>query len=103
SHFRDCIDEQFLRDFAAAVPLGYLVLREKGFHSLLRPSRDFAAVLTTFKDFEMTRLFTCVDWVLPAVVERLRREVDGYWIVMMDRDITRADLMNLRVPGLEVS
>ncbi|GMT01758.1 hypothetical protein PENTCL1PPCAC_23932 [Pristionchus entomophagus] len=86
------IDEQFLKKYSQSVLHPNLSISCLGNGTLLRLTDDLSVELANFESLKMPSLEVNTDWLIPAILERLRLRCSGWWSLLTTRRITTADI-----------
>ncbi|GMR51555.1 hypothetical protein PMAYCL1PPCAC_21750 [Pristionchus mayeri] len=89
------IDESFLREYSECTKLPQLVVRlSADISAFLRPNISFAESLSRFGTIELYLLVIDTNWLLPALLNRLREKTPGVWRFLIT---DRISLGNIKV------
>ncbi|GMR54512.1 hypothetical protein PMAYCL1PPCAC_24707, partial [Pristionchus mayeri] len=86
--------EQFLKDYSNSVVLPEFFIKciNSSQVPLNRPNKDMMETISLFRVFENNSFLVNTDWLIPAIINRLRLKKSGSWKFQITRSINRGDI-----------
>ncbi|GMS87520.1 hypothetical protein PENTCL1PPCAC_9695 [Pristionchus entomophagus] len=88
------IDEDFLRSYAESVPLPQFSVSfyDDGPKHIFCPDSTFSSSLSSFRVLQHDHLLVDADWILPAIIDRLRRQLTGVFSCSVSRLLHKQEI-----------